>query len=91
MTIAWVDNTGAIISLTSDDGLAPASGLAPISPPPEHGRQVWDFATKMWGPKPPTPPDPDDELDAALAALPASAAVPDLVSALRAWLARRAA
>jgi len=39
----------------------------------------------------PQPPDPDAELDAALAALPAGASVPNLVSALRAWLARRTA
>lgn len=84
MTIAWVDNTGKIIGLTSDDGDAPASGLTPITPPPEHGAQVWDFAAETWGPKPLPLPDPDVELDAALAALdPATATVGDLIAVLR--------
>ena len=61
MTIFWVDDTGVVLVATSDNGKGPP-GATPVTVAPEDGRQIWDFAQKKWGPKPPPKPDPKDEL-----------------------------
>lgn len=69
MTIFWIDNQGAILKATSDDGQRPTNSTAikvPPNPAPKSGKQIWNFISKTWNSLPPPPPSRNSVLDTAI-------------------------
>ena len=80
MTIAWVDpNDGRVLRTAADDSAPPRPDAVAVSPAPESGKQIWDFASKTWGPVPSPPPSKDETL---VVELQAATTLPALKAAL---------